>query len=113
MSMQHLDDDVLRELRLVMGEDFAKLLHTFATDSIARIAAIEQATAAADAEALRRAAHSFKGSSGNMGAFRLSDLCRQIEEFARDGAPDRCPPLVAELSGEFARVEAELQSLLN
>lgn len=109
MSIQHLDDEAVRELEVVMGEDFAKLLQTFATDSAARIVAIQQTAAAADSEALRRAAHSFKGSSGNMGARQLSELCRQIEEFARDGAVEPCMSLIAELSDEFALVQRELK----
>lgn len=109
MSIQHLDDEALHELQVIMGEDFGHLLQTFVTDSTARIEAAEQAATAADSEALRRAAHSFKGSSGNMGAPRLSDLCRQIEELARDGVIDRCLPLVAQLSEEFAAVQRELQ----
>lgn len=108
MSIQHVDDDALRELQVVMGDDFGNLLKTFVTDSTARIAAAQQAVAAADSEALRRAAHSFKGSSGNMGAPRLSDLCRRIEELAHNGKVDSCVPLIAELSEEFAVVQREL-----
>jgi HPt (histidine-containing phosphotransfer) domain-containing protein len=108
VSIQHIDDEALNELQLVMGDDFGKLLQTFASDSVARIAAIEQTAAAADSEALRRAAHSFKGSSGNMGARQLSELCRLIEEYAREGAVERCMPLIAELSSEFALVQGEL-----
>ena len=109
MSIQHLDDEALRELEVVMGDDFAKLLQTFASDSVVRIAAIQQAAAAADSEALRCAAHSFKGSSGNMGACQLSELCRQIEDFACAGAIEPCLPLIAELSDEFARVQHALK----
>ena len=108
MSIQHLDDDALRELQIVMGDDFGNLLQTFVTDSTARIAAAEKAAAAADSDALRRAAHSFKGSSGNMGAPKLSDLCRRIEELAHAGIVDKCIPLLAELNEEFVVVQREL-----
>lgn len=108
MSMQHVDDEALRELQVIMGDDFNNLLKTFVTDSTARIAAAEQALAAADGEALRRAAHSFKGSSGNMGAPRLSDLCRRIEELAHGGDIHSCIPLLDEVSAEFEIVQCEL-----
>lgn len=111
MVIQHFDGETLRELRVVMGEDFAKLLQTFASDSAARVVAIRETAAAADAEGLRRAAHSFKGSAGNMGALRLSDLCRQIEEFARDGVVDSCLPLIDMLVDEFRSVQDELEQL--
>ncbi len=109
MSIQHLDHETLRELQIVMGDDFDKLLQTFAADSAARIVAIQQAAADVDSEALRRAAHSFKGSSGNMGALRLGELCRQIEELARDGAVEPCLPLITALSDEFNLVQRELK----
>lgn len=112
VATQHLDSDTVQELRAVMGSEFANLLRTFATDSAMRIEHIERAIAGGDADALRRAAHSFKGSSGNMGAQRLSDLCRRIEEFARDGALDACISLVAQLPHEFAQVRQELDALL-
>lgn len=108
MSTPHVDDDTLRELQIVMGDDFGNLLQTFITDSAMRIATAQQAAAAADSDALRRAAHSFKGSSGNMGAPKLSELCRRIEELAHRGVVDSCIPLLAELSEEFAVVQREL-----
>ncbi|HET8710087.1 MAG TPA: Hpt domain-containing protein [Spongiibacteraceae bacterium] len=108
MSIPHLDVEVMRELQIIMGEDFAHLLETFATDSAARIVAVQQAAEVANGEALRREAHSFKGSTGNMGALRLSELCRQIEECARDGALEQCAPLVAQLGTEFAIVQREI-----
>ncbi len=111
MNIPHIDDEALRELQAVMGDDFASLLQTFAIDSAARIEAVKQAADAADGEALRRAAHSFKGSSGNMGALRLCDLCRQIEELARDGAIRHCVPLIEQLADEFALVQSELERL--
>lgn len=111
MASQHLDQGTLQELKVIMGGDFNKLLKTFASDSTMRVAAIQQAAAAVDNDALRRAAHSFKGSSGNMGALRLADLCRQIEELARDGAAARCIPLVTELVAEYAHVQAELNAV--
>jgi HPt (histidine-containing phosphotransfer) domain-containing protein len=111
VAAQHLDQGTLQELKVIMGGDFNKLLKTFASDSASRVAAIRQAAAATDSDALRRAAHSFKGSSGNMGALRLAELCRQIEELARDGAAARCPPLVDKLVEEYAYVQAELDAL--
>ncbi len=109
MSTQHLDSEILRELQIVMGDEFAHLLQTFVVDSVARIAAVQEAAAIADSDALRRAAHSFKGSSGNMGALRLCELCHQIEECARRGEVDPCLPLIAQLDQEFALVQNELE----
>ena len=96
---------------MVMGDDFASLLHTFILDSEQRIAAIGATVQAADADALRRAAHSFKGSAGNMGALAVADLCRQLEELGRDGTTAGAEPLVAQLRREFDFVEQEIRAL--
>lgn len=101
---QHLDTAALAELRKLMGTDFGMLVQTFVTDSDQRVAAIGAALTAADADELRRAAHSFKGSASNMGAARLADLCRQAEECGRDNELDSAPGIVAELTGEYAQV---------
>ncbi len=81
----HFDLVALQELREVMGMEFPVLVTTFVADSEARIAAIHAAQAAADAEALREVAHSFRGSSLNLGAHRVAAACRTLENFARTG----------------------------
>lgn len=113
VATQHFDSDIVQELRAVMGADFAHLLRTFATDSEMRIANIEQAIAEADADALRRAAHSFKGSSGNMGARHLSELCKRMEDCAREGKLNESNSLIAQLRVEFGNVQRELTALLS
>lgn len=108
---EHLNPEMLQELRSVMGSDFATLLQSFLTDSRQRIDAIAAAIAAADAEALRRAAHSFKGSTSNMGAQRLAELCRQLEDIGRNGSIDGAAVLLAPLRVEFDSVQREIATL--
>lgn len=45
---------------------------------------IDEALTAGDPEALRNASHALKSSSGNVGARRLSETCRQLEACARE-----------------------------
>lgn len=110
-TLPHLDLDTLHELRGIMGAEFATLLQTFATDSAMRITMLEEAAAAVDADALRRAAHSFKGSSGNMGARQLAELCRQIEQLAHAGDAQAGAALVPQLIDEYALVQREMAAL--
>jgi HPt (histidine-containing phosphotransfer) domain-containing protein len=112
VATAHLDGDILDELRVIMGDDFAGLLNTFIQDSTQRIAAVEREYAANNATALRAAAHSFKGSSSNMGAHRLALLCRQIEDSALAGDLDACTVPVGELAAEFAAVKREVDALM-
>jgi len=109
---QHLDAAAVAELKGVMGSDFALLVQTFFTDSAQRIEAVRAALDAADAEALRRAAHSFKGSSSNMGAPHLAELCRALEELGRSGSVAG-RQLLDELVAEFDAVRCELATELD
>jgi len=109
---QHLDAQAVVELKGVMGSDFALLVQTFFSDSDQRIEAVRAALDGADPEALRRAAHSFKGSSSNMGAPHLAELCRELEELGRAGRVDGGAQLLQEMIAEYDGVHAELAALL-
>jgi HPt (histidine-containing phosphotransfer) domain-containing protein len=108
----HLDGDILDELRVIMGNDFAGLLNTFIQDSTQRVAAVEREFAAGNAIGLRAAAHSFKGSSSNLGAHQLAHLCRLIEDLALAGDLAACAAPVGELGAEFVAVKNEVDALL-
>lgn len=78
--MQHssrLDMEALEELKVVMDGEFDFLLSTFVQDAVDRMHDIEMARH--DWQHLRRAAHSFKGSSSNVGALALWARCRDLE----------------------------------
>lgn len=83
MSGVHVDDEVLDELRIIMGDEFANLLHQFVRDSIKQVRQIADALQAGDANGLRRAAHSLKGSCGNLGLPVMAQYCSDLEEAGR------------------------------
>lgn len=101
---KHLDLDVLDELKVVMGDDFPLLIETFVGDSGPRLEQIGAAIASGDADALRRSAHSFKGSAGNMGARELAALCQQLESLGRDGRVDGAAGLLDAARREYRLV---------
>ncbi|MDL5595498.1 MULTISPECIES: Hpt domain-containing protein [Pseudomonas] len=105
-----VDRDVLSALQEVMEDGYPELLDTFLADSEARLRELQKT---ADADALSSVAHSFKGSSSNMGATRLAELCQELEQHARDKSPSEIIKLVADIHDEFADVrpvyEAERQ----
>ncbi|GGM03067.1 Hpt domain-containing protein [Pseudomonas asuensis] len=87
MSLPHLDTDTLVALQEIMEDEYGNLLDTYISDSEERIRALRNACGAQDLVQLRHVAHSFKGSSSNMGAIILTNLCRDLEEAARRNAP--------------------------
>ena len=103
----HLDPDVLSGLQEVMEGEYPKLLDTFLDDSQKRIDALRKARD--DVKALRRIAHSFKGSSGNLGAVRLAQLCQLLETESGGPASD-LGALVDQIDHEFALVKPLYES---
>ena len=109
-SDMHVDNHVLNALREVMEDEFALLLDTFLSDSDERLRLLRQAQAQGDAQAMRMAAHSFKGSCSNMGAVLLAGLCKQLEDLARREQLDDVAPLLGHIEREFAIVRILFKS---
>jgi CheY-like chemotaxis protein len=76
------------------------------------VAAICETCAAADAEALWRAAHSLKSSAGALGAKRLARSCAEIELRARGGSVNDTRQLVAALDGELSAAIRGMRTLI-
>jgi signal transduction histidine kinase/DNA-binding response OmpR family regulator/HPt (histidine-containing phosphotransfer) domain-containing protein len=60
---------------------------------------------------LRRAVHTLKSSSANVGALRLSSLCRELEARTKDSVPDDAAAQVAQIELEYAGVREALMTL--
>ena len=117
MSNNPVDLNVLSTLRDVMEAEYPALLKVFISDSTLRVNDMTlllrdpsfTASATASLQRLGLMAHSFKGSTGNMGATHLSELCLQLEEQGRgmveaDDAQIRS--LVSQIRDEFFVVRA-------
>ena len=72
---------------------------------------IRDAVERADADALRRAAHSLKSSSANLGAVRLARLCQELEHLGASGSVDgAAAALAADAAAEFEQVRTVLDA---
>ena len=109
---EHIDQDTLEELREVMEDEFGTLIHTYLDDSIVRLDSLKEAFEIKDAEALRKAAHSFKGSSGNIGAPILAELCRQIEAISKQGGVDEAVAIMDLIVCEYQQVKVLMEKML-
>ncbi len=107
-----LDREVLAGLRGLQGEDdtdiVAELAGMFVDDTRSGLSALEEAMQKGDAQAVERAAHALKGSSGSMGARGMSGLCARLERAGASGDLSHGFGLLERLEEEFGRVERAL-----
>jgi two-component system sensor histidine kinase/response regulator len=97
-SLSADDDDAL--LNRVIG--------LYQSSSADLIEALEEALDARDGKAMRSAAHSLKSSSGNVGAERLVNMCRDMETAARENSLEEMPDRFDKLRCEHKKVLKEL-----
>ncbi len=103
----------LRELDPAGGMGLARqILQIYLESSAAPLGQIEHAIAASDADAVRRAAHSLKSSSANVGADTLSGLFRQLEARGREARLDEARELYAAARREYERAADEIRAVL-
>lgn len=111
-----LDPAVIASLRQLTppGEPdvLNEVLQLFLEDVPVRIARLRAAWQAGNPVEVQRAAHSLKGSAGNIGATDLLAVCRQLDDHSKSGDLSSLAALVASLDAEYARVEAEIRRLM-
>jgi HPt (histidine-containing phosphotransfer) domain-containing protein len=112
MSEVHLDRerlDLMRELGEPGEPDpVAELVEVFEAQTQQLVATLESGRTRGDHDTIRRAAHSLKGSSGNLGAMRLAELSRLLENRATDHSD--CNDLVNEILEEVTVVSSLLRA---
>ena len=109
--MDHLDRQALETLKEVMEDDFALLITTFLQDSENRIRSLNTLVKSDNADAVRRAAHSFKGSCSNIGAPLLASYCAVLEKKGVDNHLDDIQEDIDRIKVEYEIVKGLLLTL--
>ncbi len=108
-----LDTKVVSRIRSLAasggGDLLPRLAALYASSSAALVQSLRAAARAADAEAMIQAAHELRSSSGNVGAFQLAGMCRDLEAAARAGDLQGTTPTLDRLAREHDRVLAALE----
>ena len=107
-----VDVGVLKSLQELLGDNFALLIETYLTDSQKRIERLHQAYNADDMDEISSEVHGLKGSSRNLGANQIGDLCEVLEKEARQGAIINKEQQLAAIESNFAAVTAQLSVYL-
>lgn len=97
--------DMLRGIEAA-GEPgfYRELVDIFLADLDRRLAELRQGVGAGRLDVVRGVAHSLKGSSGNLGAFRLSHYCGTMEHRAQAGDLPAVAAGLDDLGREAGRV---------
>lgn len=104
-----LDPSIAEQLaRDLPAEDFRRILETFEEDLSRLAGELDQAAAAGDAEAYRRAAHNLAGAAAAVGAVALERAAR-IALDPRAGVPPQ--QMVPRVRAEAAAALQELAAL--
>jgi HPt (histidine-containing phosphotransfer) domain-containing protein len=114
-SELHASDDAIDEKSLVALAEMTgsaalvvELIDVYLTDTAERVASMREAAAGGDTTAVRRLAHTLRGSSASIGAHALAALGDRVEQtFTAESADSRA--LLERLVAEFDRVRASLQ----
>jgi two-component system sensor histidine kinase/response regulator len=111
-----LDAAVIESLRQLSApgqpDVLRDVLQLFLSDAPMRLQAIDAACASGDAAALQRAAHTMKGASGTIGATRLQQACRRLEELARVPDVQSAPPVVESVRRAYAEVASAIRAVI-
>jgi CheY-like chemotaxis protein len=81
-----------------------EIIPIFIKDNIQRMQMLSQAVEKNDINEVKFYAHSLKGASGTVGATKLSELGRQLENDARNSDDSNFKPVFKEMSERFSRL---------
>ncbi len=107
-----IDDKRLLDLQKIMQDDFSDLIEIFIEDSIQRSINLKHLLKQTplDIEAIRRDAHTLKGSSGNVFATKLHGLYLSLETLAAEANLTEVSDLISDIEMESKLVFEELKS---
>jgi CheY-like chemotaxis protein/HPt (histidine-containing phosphotransfer) domain-containing protein len=109
-SQNPLDESVLEGLRALGDASLlAELVELFVDEAPSRLMALRNAVEDEDAGTVEQTAHTLKGSCSNMGAWRMANLCAELQELGSSGELTATSELLDQLQAEFDRVRATLE----
>jgi CheY-like chemotaxis protein/HPt (histidine-containing phosphotransfer) domain-containing protein len=107
-----LEADALHNLRALGGVEFlAEVVDVFLADAPALIASLRSSLDQRETDELRRAAHTLKSNGATLGAAAFAELCRTVEQHAKEGRLEGVAQLVDRIEREYGTLQEALASL--
>jgi CheY-like chemotaxis protein/HPt (histidine-containing phosphotransfer) domain-containing protein len=113
VAVVSLDDGALESLRDLGGDAFlGEVIDAFLADAPELIATLRRSLDEQGSEELRRAAHTLKSNGATLGAAEFAELCRTLEQRAKEGELDGASEeLVDRIEQEYRPLEEALSAL--
>jgi PAS domain S-box-containing protein len=103
------DAAALDSLKELGGDDFlAEVIDAFLADAPTLLATLRRSLDEPNPEELRRAAHTLKSNGATLGAETFAELCRELEQQAKDGRLEGAGDLVDKIEQRYAQLEEAL-----
>jgi len=101
--------NALKQLRDLLGDTYKDLLEAYLDDGPKKLSQMRSSFRDVDFETLANAAHTMKGSSLNLGARKLSEVCSEIERLARSSSTDGLEEKIGEVDLAYQEVKEILE----
>ena len=110
-SADEQDDGQIIDWGMLVSRGFdeeliEKIMPVFVEDNIKRLEELGSAIKKADANDVRVHAHTIKGSAGNVGAVRLSEIAARLEQMALKEDLSKAEKLLRNIKAEFNKLHA-------
>jgi HPt (histidine-containing phosphotransfer) domain-containing protein len=107
-----LDNGALDDLRGLGGDDFlTEVIDTFFADAPTLMATLHRSLDEGSAAELRRAAHTLKSNGATLGAADFAELCRTLEQRAKNGQLTGASELIERIEREYEALHEALAKL--
>lgn len=111
-----IDEAVLNDLKMLLGDDFVLLIEAFFADADSILASFDKILMedeGVDFDSISRLAHSLKSISQNVGAMTMSSMAAQLEREGREGDVPKLDTKLREVLVMYHEVKNKLQDMLS
>lgn len=112
MELPAVDVDRLQDLSAGDVEFLQELVEMYIEDAENLLAELQGALSRAEPDEFARTAHKLKGSSANMGAVRISEMAKTLEELGKSERIEDANQLMGHLETEIGSAKKVFQGLL-
>lgn len=113
IDKESIDLQKFESLKTIIGIDaIHEILKSFKYDGLKQIRQMRDAYAAGDMDALKRTAHTLKGTSGNLGAKILHSLCSNLEMEAKEGSVRSGEQKIENIEHEYGQVCSDFSEIV-